>query len=72
MEKIFEILRQSPIVTIICTTVVLLVLIYILRNQIVEYVKKRYNLLSAEDVRYKLLDYYTDEKLEKIVKKVFK
>lgn len=72
MEKIFEILIQSPVVTIICTTVVLLVLIYILRNQIVEYVKKRYNLLSAEDVRDKLIDYYTDEKLEKIVKKVFK
>lgn len=50
MEKIFEILASSPVVSIICTTVVVLALIYVLRNQIVEYIKKKYDLYDEQQV----------------------
>ena len=51
MDKVFEILKEAPVVSIICTTVIILVLIYILRDQIIKYVKKNYNLLSKEEVQ---------------------
>ena len=50
MDKIFEILGSQPAVSIICTTIVLLALIYILRNQIVAYVKKKYDLYTENQV----------------------
>lgn len=50
MNKVFEILGSSPVVSIICTTVVILALIYILRNQIVAYIKKKYDLMNEEEV----------------------
>lgn len=50
MNKVFEILEGSPVVSIVCTTIVLLSIIYILRNQIVAYIKKKYNLFSEEEV----------------------
>jgi hypothetical protein len=50
MEKILEILSSSPVVSIVCTTVVILALIYILRNQIVAYIKKKYNLFDEQEV----------------------
>lgn len=50
MEKIFNILESSPVVSIICTTVIILALIYILRKQIVAYIKKKYDLYDEQQV----------------------
>lgn len=50
MEKIFDILRSEPVVSIICTTVIILALIFVLRKQIVAYIKKKYNLFDEEQV----------------------
>lgn len=50
IEKVFEILASSPVITVICTTVIILFGIYILRDQIIEYVKKRYNLYTESEV----------------------
>lgn len=50
MEKIFNILESSPVVSIICTTVIILALIFVLRKQIVAYIKKKYDLYDEQQV----------------------
>lgn len=50
MEHVFEILKQRPTLTIILGFVLALVLIFILKNQIIDWVKKRYGLFSKYEI----------------------
>lgn len=72
MNKVFEILEGSPIISIVCTTIVLLAIIYILRNQIVAYIKKKYNLFSEEEVNATIREAVKEDRKKQGILKEFR
>ena len=58
--------------SIICTTVIILALIYILRNQIVAYVKKKYNLFSEEEVNATIREAVKEDRKKQGILKEFR
>ncbi|MCC2590350.1 hypothetical protein [Chryseobacterium sp. MFBS3-17] len=66
MEKLFELLQMQPAISIICISVLALALVWILRHQIVSFVKKRYNLYDADEIQQSLN--LTDNQIKKLKK----
>lgn len=51
MEKLFELLQMQPALSIIFGALLTGFLMWLLKDQIVEYVKKRYNLYTEDEIK---------------------
>lgn len=51
MEHVFEILKQRPTLTIVLVFLLVVLLIIILRKQIIDWAKKRYDLYSMKEIK---------------------
>ena len=50
METIFEILKSQPVLSICLGFVLAVIAMFLFKNEIKEYIKKKYNLLELQEV----------------------
>lgn len=72
MEAIYKILEANPLVTILLGFILAVLAMILFRNEIKAYIKKKYNLLSEEEVIVELQRYQNDAEVLKISKLIFK
>jgi len=72
MEAIYKILEANPILTLLFGFILAVLAMILFREEIKAYIKKKYNLLSEEEVIVELQRYQNDAEVLKISKLIFK
>ena len=72
MEAIYKILEHNPILTLVLGFILAVLAMILFREEIKAYIKKKYNLMSEEEVISELQKYNSDAEVLKISKLIFK
>ena len=72
METVYKILEANPILTLLFGFILAVLAMILFREEIKSYIKKKYNLMSEEEVITELQKYNSDAEVLKISKLIFK
>ena len=72
METIINILESNPLLTLVLGFILAVLAMILFREEIKAYIKKKYNLMSEEEVISELQKYNSDAEVLKISKLIFK
>lgn len=62
LHRFFDLLILKPVLSIVLIFVLLVFLLYLLRNQLIEYAKKKLNLYTETEIR-SALEHASDERI---------
>ena len=72
METVYRILESNPLLTLLLGFILAVLAMILFREEIKAYIKKKYNLMSEEEVITELQKYNSDAEVLKISKLIFK
>ena len=72
METVYKILESNPILTLILGFALAVLFMVLFREEIKAYIKKKYHLMTEEEVISELQKYNSDAEVLKISKLIFK
>ena len=72
METVYKILESNPLLTLVLGFILAVLAMILFREEIKAYIKKKYNLMSEEEVISELQKYNSDAEVLKISKLIFK
>lgn len=72
MEAIINILESNPLLTLVLGFILAVLAMILFREEIKDYIKKKYGLMTEEEVISELQKYQNDAEVLKISKLIFK
>jgi len=72
MEKVYKILESNPLLTLVLGFILAVLAMILFREEIKAYIKKKYHLMTEEEVISELQKYNSDAEVLKISKLIFK
>lgn len=72
METFYKILEANPLVTLLLGFILAVLAMILFREEIKAYIKKKYGLMSEEEVITELQKYHNDAEVLKLTKLIFK
>ena len=72
METVYKILESNPLLTLVLGFILAVLAMILFREEIKAYIKKKYHLMTEEEVISELQKYNSDAEVLKISKLIFK
>ncbi len=72
METVYKILESNPLLTLVLGFILAVLAMILFREEIKAYIKKKYHLMTEEEVIAELQKYNSDAEVLKISKLIFK
>lgn len=72
METVYKILEANPILTLLFGFIIAVLAMILFREEIKAYIKKKYHLMTEEEVISELQKHHSDAEVLKLTKLIFK